>query len=82
MAALKNVSTNDISPQFRDLTKDCLNLPSHHTLGIFWDTDKDTLIARVDIVPKPKTKRGVLSMLSQVFDLLGVFSPFSLTARV
>ena len=58
-----------------------VNQPTERTLGIHWDVVSDEFKCRV-IDPSDKaTKRNVLSVLSRVFDPLGLASPFMLEAR-
>ena len=50
-------------------------------LGMLWNTDKDCLEFDTQIPKKPKTKRGILSTLSSIYDPLGYVSPVILRAR-
>mgnify|MGYP001796176151 CR=1 FL=1 len=50
-------------------------------LGIHWDIEEDTLGFSVNIREKPNTRRGYLSMLSSIYDPLGLISPFILQGR-
>ena len=53
-------------------------LPEDKALGVKWDTQKDTLEFTIKPVEKPSTRRGLLSMLSSVYDPLGLGAPFML----
>ena len=57
-------------------------LPPHKTLGVFWDAESDTLKVYVNVKPKPHTRRGLFSMISQTYDPLGILQPFLLPARL
>ena len=50
-------------------------------LGVYWNVEEDELGFKVQDMAKPLTKRGILSMLSSVYDPLGIASPFVLGAR-
>ena len=50
-------------------------------LGVYWSVEGDELGFKVQKMAKPLTKRGILSMLSSVYDPLGIASPFVLGAR-
>ena len=50
-------------------------------LGVCWDLDIDELFYKVGAMDKALTRRGLLSMLSSVYDPLGLSSPFILLAR-
>ena len=57
-------------------------LPIGRALGLHWDADSDTLLFKVVPTNKPPTKRGILSMVSSLFDPLGFVSPFILPVKV
>ena len=57
-------------------------LPPHKTLGVFWDAEMDTLNVHVNIKQKPHTRQGLLSMISQTYDPLGILQPFLLPAQL
>ena len=57
-------------------------LPPHKTLDVFWDAETDTSNVHVDIKQKPHSRRGLLSMISQTYDPLGIMQPFLLPARL
>ena len=45
------------------------------TLGIFWDPEQEVLRIKVINKKVPNTKRGILSFVSSIFDLLGILTP-------
>ena len=50
----------------------------HKVLGVSWNLKSDELLplaAADDIVPKKLTKRDVLSLLSKIYDPIGLVSP-------
>ena len=66
---VKNSIPEDRAPALLNL--DLGNLPVERTLGVFWNTSSDTFEFHVRLRPKPCTRRGILSMISQVFDPMG-----------
>ena len=50
-------------------------------LGVCWRVGDDSLGFQVQRMEQPLTKRGILSILSSVYDPLGLASPFVLIAR-
>ena len=44
-------------------------------LGLIWLPKSDTLTYKVNIVPEPITKRGILSEVARLYDPLGFLSP-------
>ncbi|XP_069109596.1 uncharacterized protein [Argopecten irradians] len=55
--------------------------PVERALGVHWFTEKDTLGFQINVKDQPPTRRGILSMVSSVYDPLGIASPFILTAK-
>nr|CAH8874594.1 unnamed protein product [Trichobilharzia regenti] len=76
---LKHIDPEDRAPTVRDLPVD--TLPVERTLGMRWDVNSDTFGFSVGDIDKPVTRRGVLSVLSSVFDPLGLVAPYLLPAR-
>ena len=62
----------------KDLSED---LPNNKALGICWDIEKDTFSFKIKLDGKPITKRGLLSMISSIYDPLGFPAPFALEGR-
>ena len=56
-------------------------LPEQKALGVKWDTEKDTLGFTIKLVEKPSTRRRLRSMLSSVYDPVGLGAPFMLKGR-
>ena len=50
-------------------------------LGIFWDTDNDVIKFKIDLKDQPMTRRGMLSVISSIYDPLGLAYPFLLHGR-
>jgi len=53
---------------YLDLASD--ELPTE-PLGLYWNVEKDSLAFRVNIKPKPCTRRGILSVINSIYDSLG-----------
>ena len=56
-------------------------LPLSTTLGMAWNKVEDTFIIIIDIPQEPLTKRGILKMITKVFDPFGFLAPFTLLVR-
>ena len=56
-------------------------VPEERALGVLWNTDNDTLCFNIDIMDKSLTRRGLLAMLSSIYDPLVLVSPFLLKGR-
>ena len=58
---------------------------SSHMLGLKWDHDNDTLVVSRGIsstLTKSLTQRLVLSLVSKLFDPIGLVAPFTVGARL
>ena len=51
-------------------------LSEERALGVLWNVGNDTLGFKVNLKEKPLTRRGVLSVLSSIYDPLGFGTPF------
>lgn len=69
------------TPSVVNLSPDDL-LPSDRTLGVTWDVNEYTIKFKVKISEKPLTRRGILSIVSSLFDPLGLVSPVTLRAKI
>ncbi|KAK4300422.1 hypothetical protein Pmani_027386 [Petrolisthes manimaculis] len=56
-------------------------LPSESVLGLVWHMDKDSLGIQVRPKEKDYTRRGLLSVMSSVYDPLGFVGPYILQAK-
>ena len=57
------------------------NLPEDEVLGVLWNIEDDAFGFKVALKRKPMTRRGVLSVLSSVYDPLGFGAPFLLKGK-
>ena len=58
------------------------DLPSEQTLGVLWNTDTDNFGFKVTLKQKPMTRRGLLSIITSVYDPLGLAASFLLWERL
>ena len=49
---------------------------------MYWEVDSDTFRMKVNISDKPYTRRGILSMVHFLFDLLGFVAPMLLEPKL
>ena len=56
-------------------------LPIEKALGVTWDPETDRMRFQVSSEDTPTTRRGVLSVLSSLWDPLGMVAPFVLAGR-
>lgn len=55
--------------------------PLERALGVHWDVTKDEIKFKVSLSNRPLTRRGILSVVSSIFDPLGLVSPVTLRAK-
>ena len=68
----------------RDGTKDMDltgSLPIERALRIFWGAKNDVIKFKIDLKDQPMTRRGMLSVISSIYDALGLACPFLLQGR-
>ena len=76
---LKSIPAHERAPSIRDL--DLEDLPLDRALGTHWDVERDTLSFKVAKRDVPSTRRGMLSLISGLYDPLGFAAPFILPAK-
>ena len=57
------------------------SLPAETAFGVLWNIKEDVFTFKVNMKEKAKTRRGMLSTLSSVYDALGLVAPFLLQGR-
>jgi len=62
--------------------EDCCNMPNKTALGVKWDITRDKFGFCIDLPDKPRTRRGMLSMLNSIFDPMGFLTPITLRAKL
>ena len=77
---LKKISPGNLSAKIVNLDLD--ELPIERALGVSWDPNSDMLTFKVVNKNIPETKRGILSMVSSIFDPMGLISPIIVKAKL
>ena len=79
---------NQAIPQ-SELTKDLKNidfetgkLPVERALGMQWNVENDKFLYNINIMDKPSTRRGMLSIILSIHDPLGFMPPLILRAKM
>jgi hypothetical protein len=57
------------------------SMPIERALGVQWDTEADQLGIRINTWDVVHTRRGLLSVISSVYDPLGIVGPYILVAK-
>ena len=79
---LDAIPLGERSKELRDIDIEDDALPAERTLGMEWDIEHDSFRFKISVKEKPATRRGMLSIISSVFDPLGFVAPFILPAKV
>ena len=78
----KSIPTTKLSNSAVSLTCKPDNLQvCERVLGLRWNCSDDNFQFSLQLKKKPVTRRGILSVLSSIFDLLGFLSPITLSAK-
>ena len=56
-------------------------LPEKRALAICWDIERETFNFQIDLKEKPMTQRGILSIVTSIYDPLGFVTPFILKGK-
>ena len=56
-------------------------MPVERALGVRWDVEGDIFCFKIEVNDKPLTRRGLLSVVSSVYDPLGFAAPVILPAK-
>ena len=58
------------------------DLPAKRALGVLWDTETDKFGFIVTLKQKSRARRGLLSVISSVYNPLGFTTPFLLQGKL
>lgn len=61
---------------------DISKAPNERALGVQWNISSDTFGFSIIIKDRPATRRGILSVVSSVYDPLGFIAPFIRPAKI
>jgi hypothetical protein len=66
----------------KGLDLDSDKLPLERVLGVQWSVENDQFSFKITVKDRPPTRRGILSIVSAVYDPLGFAAPFVLPAKI
>lgn len=78
---ISTVSVEERSKALREIDLSTGALPPERALGVLWHVESDELRFKFEVKLRPLTRRGILSMISSIYDPLGLASPFTLLAK-
>lgn len=80
-AVLASIPPEQRANKVRTLDLDKDSLPIERTLGLQWCVDSDHFQFNIHLNQKPHTRRGMLSVVSSIYDPLGFLAPLILPAK-
>lgn len=80
-AVLGSIPEKDREKKVKDLDLDSDTLPLERALGVQWCAESDAFHFKVVVKDRPLTRRGILSVVSSIYDPLGFLSPVILSAK-
>ena len=78
---LKTIQAKDRKDGVKDKDLAIGVLAEDKALSVSWNVGEDTLGFQIKMSDKPVTRRGLLAVLSSVYDPLGLGAPFLLKGR-
>ncbi|KAL2083621.1 hypothetical protein ACEWY4_021394 [Coilia grayii] len=81
-AVLAAVPPEDRAKEVKALDLDKDQLPMERALGLQWCVQSDAFKFNITISERAHTRRGILSMVSSIFDPLGFLCPLTLPAKL
>lgn len=79
---LETIPEDDRAKDVRDFDFQNSLLPRETALGVLWNTEDDSFGFKINVALKPMTRRGILSIVSSVYDPLGFAAPVILSAKI
>ncbi len=79
---LQSVSEENRAKDIQQLNLDRDKLPVERALGLQWSVEADTFQFKISLKNQPCTRRGILSVVSSVYDPLGFLAPLILPAKI
>lgn len=79
---LASISKDEGAKEVKDLDLDQDKLPIERALGIQWSAGSDKFYFKIVIKERPLTGRGILSIMSFIYDQPGLLSPVILPVKI
>ncbi|KAI2645449.1 Pro-Pol polyprotein [Labeo rohita] len=78
---LAHIPEPERAKEMKDLDLDLEDLPVERALGVQWCAEEDVFKFHVSLKDQPCTRRGILSMVSSMYDPLGFLAPLTFPAK-
>lgn len=81
-ALLSSIPDHERAAEVKDLDLEHDELPVERALGMQWCTSSDSFRFKIHLPDKPCTRRGILSVVSSVYDPMGFLAPLLLPIKL
>ena len=78
---LSRIPQEELAPFLKGLEPES-DLSVKRALGVAWNTDTDSFVIRLKPKKPVDTNRQILSLVSSIYDPLGMVAPFTLSAKI
>ena len=78
---IESIPVDDRAEGIKEIGLDCDSLPVERALGIQWCIESDVFQYKIALKGRPCTRRGMLSMISSIYDPLGFLAPVLLEGK-
>ena len=78
---MRSIPEADRADGTKDVDLDLEKLPVERALGVHWCVQSDAFQFHLVLKNRPCTRRGILSTVSSIFDLLGIVAPLVLEGK-
>ncbi len=79
---IEAIPESELSKELKNIDYQKDTLPVERALGVHWNVETDKFQYNVCIREKPATRRGILSVISSIYDPLGMAAPIILNAKL
>ena len=80
-AVMETIDKDDQGKQLKALDLNFEALPTERALGVCWNVESDCFEYKIVLRDKPLSRRGLLSIVSSIYDPMGFVCPFVLRAK-
>lgn len=78
---LSAIPEEDKAKEMKTLDLDKDKLPMERALGLQWSVENDAFMFKITVKERPHTRRGMLSVVSSVYDPFGFLVPLTLPVK-
>lgn len=80
-AVLDSIPEYERAKVIKNLDLETENVPLERALGVQWSAEEEAFMFQVTTKERPCSRRGILSMVSSIYDPLGCLAPLTFPAK-